>query len=76
MSSLEPSGGHDLEPVRSRGLEVSMQLHAVTWVVINAMLIGIWAMTGAGYFWPFWTIVPWGALVLIHGWLTYGRVRD
>ncbi len=52
-----------------------MQLHAVTYVVVNVMLIGIWAMAGAGYFWPFWTLVPWGAALLIQGWLTYGRVR-
>jgi len=25
---------------------------AVAYVVINAFLIGIWALTGAGYFWP------------------------
>jgi hypothetical protein len=24
----------------------------VAYVVINAFLIGVWAMTGAGYFWP------------------------
>ncbi|MGZ4736761.1 MAG: 2TM domain-containing protein, partial [Acidimicrobiia bacterium] len=26
--------------------------HVVTYVVVNAMLIGIWAISGAGYFWP------------------------
>ena len=26
--------------------------NAVAYVVINAFLIGIWALTGAGYFWP------------------------
>ena len=75
--SLEESRGRDLERPRSRALEVSFQLHAVTYLVVNAMLIGIWAMTSPGdYFWPFWTLVPWGAAMLIHGWLTYGRVRD
>jgi hypothetical protein len=73
--AIEPSSTGDVERYRSRALEVSMQLHAVTYVVVNAMLVGIWAMTGADYFWPFWTLVPWGAVLLIHGWLTYGRLR-
>ncbi|TML41221.1 MAG: DUF1707 domain-containing protein [Actinobacteria bacterium] len=31
------------------------------YLVINAMLIVIWALTGAGYFWPIWPILGWGA---------------
>jgi len=31
------------------------------YLVINAMLIVIWAITGAGYFWPIWPILGWGA---------------
>jgi len=26
------------------------------YVVINAFLIGIWAVTGAGYLWPGWVV--------------------
>jgi hypothetical protein len=66
----------DLEPVRSRGLEVSFQLHAVTYVVVNIMLVLIWlASAGGGYFWPVWPIICWFPGLAIHGWLTYGRVR-
>ena len=28
----------------------------VSYVIVNAALIGVWAITGAGYFWPGWAI--------------------
>jgi hypothetical protein len=74
--SIERSGSGDVERPRSRALEVSFQLHAVTYVVVNVMLIAIWAAAGRGYFWPVWPVITWGPAVLIHGWFTYGRVHD
>jgi hypothetical protein len=42
--------------------------HAHDWTVflqVSALLIAIWAIGGAGYFWPAWVMVWWGfALVL------------
>jgi hypothetical protein len=32
----------------------------LTYVGVNAGLIGIWAMSGASYFWPGWVLVGWG----------------
>ena len=29
-----------------------------------ALLVAIWALTGAGYFWPVWPILGWGVFVL------------
>jgi hypothetical protein len=29
-----------------------------------ALLVAIWALTGAGYFWPIWPILGWGVFVL------------
>jgi len=35
---------------------------------VNFLLIAIWALSGAGYFWPAWVIVWWGlALALRSG---------
>ena len=31
-----------------------------SFVVVNLMLIVIWAVTGAGYFWPIWPLLGWG----------------
>jgi len=42
--------------------------HIVAYVVINAFLVGIWAFTGAGYFWPAWVLGIWGAGLVLHAW--------
>lgn len=43
------------------------------YVVINGFLIGTWAVTGAGYFWPGWVIAAWGVLLLLDVWGVYYR---
>jgi hypothetical protein len=30
------------------------------YLAVNLMLVGIWAGTGLGYFWPIWPILGWG----------------
>ena len=30
----------------------------------SVLLVAIWALTGAGYFWPIWPILGWGVFVL------------
>ena len=47
--------------------------HAVVYVVVNAMLIGIWAITGAGYFWPAWVLLGWGVGLVLNIWDVYFR---
>jgi len=42
--------------------------HLAAYVVVNAMLVVIWAMTGAGYFWPGFVLAGWGVGVLLHAW--------
>lgn len=32
----------------------------VAYVLVMAMLLGIWALTGMGYFWPIWPMLGWG----------------
>jgi hypothetical protein len=34
------------------------------WAATSILLVAIWALTGAGYFWPVWPIVGWGVFVL------------
>jgi hypothetical protein len=34
--------------------------HVRAYVAVNVMLVAIWALTGAGYFWPVWPILGWG----------------
>jgi hypothetical protein len=47
--------------------------HLVAYVVVNAMLIGFWAITGGGYFWPAWVLLGWGVGVLLNVWDVYFR---
>lgn len=47
--------------------------HVVAFVVVNAALIGVWLVTGAGYFWPAWVIFAWGAGLVLHAWDVYRR---
>jgi hypothetical protein len=44
----------------------------VAYVIVNAGLIGIWAATGAGYFWPGWVLLGWGIGLAMHAWTTFG----
>jgi hypothetical protein len=49
---------------KRRGLQGAL----VAYVVVNAFLVGVWAMTGAGYFWPAWIIAGWGVGMLLGLW--------
>ena len=51
---------------RRGGLEASVRVHLTTYLVVNAMLIAIWAAAGGGYFWPIWPILGWGIGVGCH----------
>ncbi|HEX3222729.1 MAG TPA: 2TM domain-containing protein [Nocardioides sp.] len=43
------------------------------YIVINAFLIGIWAVAGFGYFWPGWVLAGWGVLLVLNGWDAFYR---
>lgn len=40
----------------------------VAYVVINAFLLVVWGLTGAGYFWPGWVLAGWGVALLLDLW--------
>src|SRR3954468_5406969 len=45
---------------RRGGYETSVRIHFTTYLLVNLMLIGIWAASGGGYFWPIWPLLGWG----------------
>ena len=47
--------------------------HLVVYAVVNASLILIWAVTGAGYFWPAWVLGGWGIGLVLHAWEVFFR---
>lgn len=40
----------------------------VAYIVINGFLVGVWALGGAGYFWPGWVMAGWGVGLLLGLW--------
>lgn len=47
--------------------------HVVAYVVVNGFLVGMWALTGGGYFWPAWVIGAWGIGLVLHAWDAFFR---
>ena len=45
----------------------------VAYVAVNALLILVWAVSGAGYFWPVWVLGGWGIGLAFTGYAAYGR---
>jgi len=46
--------------------------HIVVYVLVNALLVGIWATSNRGYFWPLWPMLGWGVGLAIHTWTAFG----
>jgi hypothetical protein len=46
----------------------------VTYVGVNGLLVGIWAATGQGEFWPAGSIAGWGAAYGGH-WMFFRAMR-
>ena len=64
----------DYERARSRLLKKRKVRGAVvSYVIVNAVLVGIWAVTGFGYFWPGWVLAVWGAFLTLDVWQAFVR---
>jgi hypothetical protein len=48
-----------------------LRAHLFAYVLVNAMLVGIWAVTGAAFFWPIFPILGWGIGVAFNIWDVY-----
>ncbi|HEX4540285.1 MAG TPA: adenylate/guanylate cyclase domain-containing protein [Acidimicrobiales bacterium] len=63
----------DLEPVASSDprlpgarQNVGFRLHAAAYWLTNGLLVGTWALTGHGFFWPFFPAAGWGVALGLH----------
>jgi 2TM domain len=66
----------EYEQARARALKKrKLRGDLMAYVVINAFLIGIWAVSGFGYFWPGWVLAVWGAFLVLDAWQVIYR-RD
>jgi hypothetical protein len=41
--------------------------HMMVYLVVNAMLVAIWAITSRGYPWFIWPMLGWGVGLVFHG---------
>ncbi len=61
------------EAVRNVRKRRELGAHIVAYVVVNAALVGIWALGGRGYFWPAWVMLGWGIGLVLNVWDVYFR---
>lgn len=74
VAPAEPGGDVTSDRERARQRLQSRRdfsSHLVAFVVINGFLVGAWAITGAGYFWPAWILAGWGVGLVLHAWETF-----
>jgi hypothetical protein len=76
VNETKETTGRDERTVRERALErienkQEFHAHLLAYVLVNAMLVGIWAVTGAGFFWPVFPLLGWGIGIGFHAWDTY-----
>jgi hypothetical protein len=71
LGPAAPATRNDTERVEARKrIEKRRNLlsGAVAFMVVNAALVAIWAVTGGGYFWPGWVMAIWGAGMIMGFW--------
>ncbi len=59
--------------IKRLGAKREFRFHLSVYLAVNALLIVIWAATGAGYFWPIWPMGGWAIGVAAHAFAVYGR---
>jgi hypothetical protein len=47
--------------------------HLVTYLVINGLLVFVWAIGPRATFWPMWLMVFWGIGLAFHAYYAFGR---
>ena len=66
----ELSGEPELRQRAVKRLEDKRGLmaHALAYVSVNLLLVAIWYVTSAGFFWPVFPIFGWGIGLAFHAW--------
>ena len=49
----------------------SFKTHLAVYLIVNTLLVVIWAASGQGYFWPIWPIAGWGVGLAFNAWSAY-----
>jgi hypothetical protein len=64
LGDLPDEGGASPRQGRRRRRRGSFSGHVRTYLWVMALLVAIWALTGAGYPWPVWPALGWGFALL------------
>ena len=75
MMAVEQSTVDTLRAAAIRRIKKKSEFkaHLFAYVVVNGFLVALWAVTGAGYFWPIFPILGWGIGVAFNAWDVYWR---
>ena len=47
--------------------------HLITYILVNALLVFVWALGPRASFWPMWVMVFWGIGLVFHAWSAFSR---
>jgi hypothetical protein len=69
------SAGEDLrkEAVQRLKKRQDFRAHLLVYTLVNALILTIWALTGAGFPWPLLVMGFWGVGLIMNAYDVYGR---
>ena len=59
------------EAIKRLEAKSDFRAHLLVYGLVNALLIGIWAVVGAGFFWPIFPLLGWGIGLALHAYDIY-----
>ena len=64
-AAAPPTTSHADPTPRRRSIwrNAAFRMHAATYGMVNGFLVGVWAVTDSGHFWPFYPIAGWGVFL-------------
>lgn len=78
MSTGREHSADGAPDLRSRAVarlkrQADFRVHLMVYLVVNACLVGIWAVNGRPFFWPVFSIVGWGIGLLFDAYDAFGH---
>jgi hypothetical protein len=73
MESSEAAPDSREQAIRQLKKKRDFRTHLLIYLLVNALLIVIWAISDAGFFWPVFVIGGWGIGLAANAWDVYGQ---